>query len=79
MITVSVVLAVAWAVAHCLSRVRRLHRLHIRVDAARAGLDAALARRTAAAAWAGVALPDASAGHAEVALPGGPAPLATEA
>jgi hypothetical protein len=43
----------AWAVALCLSRVRRLHRLHIRVDGARAGLDAALARRAAAAAAAG--------------------------
>ena len=46
-----------WAVALCLSRVRRLHRLHIRVDAARAGLDAALARRAAAASAAGVAVP----------------------
>jgi hypothetical protein len=45
---------VAWAVALCHSRVRRLHRLHIRVDAARAGLDVALARRAAAAARAGV-------------------------
>jgi hypothetical protein len=43
-----------WAVALCLSRVRRLHRLHIRVDGARAGLDAALVRRAAAAAAAGV-------------------------
>jgi hypothetical protein len=47
----------AWAVALCLSRVRRLHRLHIRVDAARAGLDAALARRAAAASAAGVVVP----------------------
>jgi hypothetical protein len=46
-----------WAVALCLSRVRRLHRLHIRVDAARAGLDAALARRAAAASAAGVVVP----------------------
>jgi hypothetical protein len=50
--------ATAWAVALCLSRVRRLHRLHIRVDAARAGLDAALARRAAAAAQAGVVASD---------------------
>jgi hypothetical protein len=48
--------AAAWAVALCLGRVRRLHRLHIRVDAARAGLDAALARRAAAASAAGVAV-----------------------
>jgi len=52
---VLVALVVAgWAVALCHSRVRRLHRLHIRVDAARAGLDAALARRAAAATAAGV-------------------------
>jgi hypothetical protein len=44
----------AWALALCLTRVRRLHRLHIRVDAARAGLDAALVRRAAVAAAAGV-------------------------
>src|SRR5262245_52992732 len=53
-------LAAAWAVAVCLSRVRRLHRLHIRVDAARAGLDVALARRAAVAAHAGIAIPDGS-------------------
>jgi hypothetical protein len=46
----------AWTVTLSLTRVRRLHRLHIRVDAARAGLDAALARRVAAAARAGVGL-----------------------
>ena len=38
----------------CASRVRRLHRLHVRLDAARTGLDAALRRRAAAAARAGV-------------------------
>ena len=59
-------LAAAWVVALCHGRVRRLHRLHIRVDAARAGLDAALARRAAAAARAGVVLPVA------------PAPLAVD-
>jgi hypothetical protein len=47
----------AWVVALCLSRVRRLHRLHIRVDAARAGLEAALARRAVAATQAGVVVP----------------------
>jgi hypothetical protein len=46
--------AAAWALALCLTRVRRLHRLHIRVDAARAGLDAALVRRAAVAATAGI-------------------------
>jgi hypothetical protein len=50
--------AAAWVLALCLSRARRLHRLHLRVDAARAGLDAALARRAVAAAQAGVAIPD---------------------
>ena len=49
--------AVACAVALCSSRVRRLHRLHIRVDAARAGLAVALARRTAVAEQAGVVAP----------------------
>lgn len=46
--------AAAWALTLCLTRVRRLHRLHIRVDAARAGLDAALDRRRAAAVRGGV-------------------------
>ena len=50
--------ATAWVVALCLSRVRRLHRLHIRVDAARTGLDAALARRAAVAAQVGVVIRD---------------------
>jgi hypothetical protein len=50
-------LAVAWMAVLCHARVRRLHRLHIRVDAARAGLEAALARRAAAAAAAGVVVP----------------------
>ena len=36
---------------------RRLHRLHIRVDAARAGLDAALARAVGGGAAAGVPAP----------------------
>ncbi len=49
--------AAAWAVLLCLTRVRRLHRLHIRVDAALAGLEAALARRASAAARAGVTTP----------------------
>lgn len=60
MIAVGVLLGLvvaALAVALCLSRVRRLHRLHIRVDAARAGLDAALACRAAAASAAGVVVP----------------------
>ncbi|WP_300011835.1 NUDIX hydrolase [Pseudonocardia sp.] len=42
-VTVVGVLAV---VLRCANRVRRLHRLHIRTDAARDGLDAALRRRT---------------------------------
>lgn len=46
--------AAGWAVALCLGRVRRLHRLHIRVDAARAGLDAALHRRADTARRLGV-------------------------
>jgi hypothetical protein len=39
----------AWAVALGAGRVRRLDRLHVRMDAARAGLLAALDRRVAAA------------------------------
>jgi pyridoxal 5'-phosphate synthase pdxS subunit len=46
--------ATVWVLGLCLTRVRRLHRLHIRVDAARAGLEAALNRRVSAAARAGV-------------------------
>lgn len=54
---VLVVLAVsvgAWTVALGHGRVRRLHRLHQRLDAARAGLDRALVDRSAVAALAGV-------------------------
>jgi hypothetical protein len=47
----------AWTLGMSLSRVRRLHRLHIRVDAARGGLEAALNRRVSAAARAGVEAP----------------------
>ena len=53
--------AVVWALGLCLTRVRRLHRLHIRVDAARAGLDDALDRRASVAARAGVGAPVAAA------------------
>jgi hypothetical protein len=49
--------AAAWVLGLCLSRVRRLHRLHIRVDAARAGLEAALNRRVSAAVRAGAEAP----------------------
>lgn len=49
-----VVLAVVVAVVSCVGRARRLDRLHVRVDAARAGLDGALQRRAdVAAALAG--------------------------
>ncbi len=51
------VLGLAATAALCVSRVRRLHRLHLRLDAARAALDAALARRAGAAAAAGVTSP----------------------
>lgn len=47
-------LAVLWTGLLAHGRVRRLHRLHQRLDAARAGLDRALARRTDVAARAGV-------------------------
>ncbi|MFC4944584.1 NUDIX hydrolase [Pseudonocardia sp. GCM10023141] len=47
-------LVLLWAVWLGVSRVRRLHRLHRRLDAARAGLEAALRRRVALATAAGV-------------------------
>lgn len=43
------VLVLAWTVALGAARVRRLHHLHRRTDAARAGLEAALERRAVAA------------------------------
>lgn len=48
-VAVLVVLVVAALTAWCLSRVRRLDRLHARVDAARAGLGTALDHRAAVA------------------------------
>jgi len=47
LVTITVV---AGVVALCAGRIRRLHRLHLRTDAARAGLDTALHRRAVAAA-----------------------------
>lgn len=47
----------------CIGRVRRLHRLHIRTDAARDGLDAALRRRSVVAARV---LPDVGPAPAEL-------------
>ena len=44
-----VLLLLVWAVVLNASRVRRLHRLHVRTDAARAGLGSALERRAVAA------------------------------
>jgi hypothetical protein len=48
-LAVLVLLAVVWTVVLSAARVRRLHRLHVRTDAARDGLESALARRAAAA------------------------------
>lgn len=48
-LTVAGVLVLAWAVALCVTRARRLDRLHVRMDAARAGLTLALERRRDAA------------------------------
>jgi hypothetical protein len=42
---VAVVLVVATVTAQCVARARRLDRLHVRTDAARAALEAALDRR----------------------------------
>lgn len=52
-----VVVVFALTVSWCVSRARRLDRLHVRLDAARAGLTAALDRRVAAASLAGCAAP----------------------
>ncbi|GAA1173053.1 NUDIX hydrolase [Pseudonocardia alaniniphila] len=49
MLVVAVGLVLVWATVLCFARVRRLDRLHVRTDAARAGLEAALDRRAAAA------------------------------
>lgn len=54
MLAASVLAGLGWGVVLCLGRIRRLHRLHIRVDAARAGLDAALRRREEAARAVGI-------------------------
>jgi hypothetical protein len=43
------VLLLVWAVTLCITRARRLDRLHVRMDAARAGLQVALQQRWAAA------------------------------
>jgi hypothetical protein len=48
-LAVVVLLVVTWTVVLCSARVRRLHRLHIRTDAARDALESALGRRAAAA------------------------------
>jgi hypothetical protein len=72
----------AATVALCAARVRRLDRLHVRLDAARAGLASALERRSRAALAAAAALeaaaPPVPPGPAEpaaaAARPGGPAP-----
>ena len=48
-LVVAAVLVLGWVTVLCFARVRRLDRLHVRTDAARAGLDAVLDRRAAAA------------------------------
>lgn len=48
-LVVAVVLVLVWATVLCVARVRRLDRLHVRTDAARAGLETALERRAGAA------------------------------
>jgi hypothetical protein len=71
MLVAAVLPLLAATAALCASRVRRLHRLHIRLDAARAGLDIALTRRADAAAAAGV--PGAGPAQAVERDPGDPA------
>jgi hypothetical protein len=48
-LVVAVVLVLVWATLLCAARVRRLDRLHVRTDAARAALESALERRAGAA------------------------------
>jgi hypothetical protein len=43
------ILVLLWVTVQCAARVRRLDRLHVRTDAARAGLESALERRVGAA------------------------------
>jgi hypothetical protein len=61
LLVAAVVLVACWA-ALVTARVRRLDRLHRRMDAARAGLDGALRRRAEAAQAAGLPVPDRSDG-----------------
>lgn len=73
-LVVGLVLIVAWTALRVIIRVHRLDRLHIRVDAARAGLDAALERRAAAALRVAAAVPDPPAVRDPPAVPDAPAP-----
>jgi hypothetical protein len=50
---VAVALLLAWLVLVCVTRMRRLDRLHVRMDAARDGLAVALERRRSAALCCG--------------------------
>ncbi|WP_214370785.1 NUDIX hydrolase [Pseudonocardia sp. H11422] len=63
---VTILLIVIWLTALCVGRARRLDRLHVRTDGARAGLQSALARRAVVAGRVAAAL--AGAGHDVAAL-----------
>jgi hypothetical protein len=67
-LVVVAVLVPAWVTVLCVARVRRLDRLHVRTDAARAGLEAALERRAAAALIAADADPGEGAGGLRAAV-----------
>ena len=60
-VLVGLTLVLAWSVLVTLARLHRLDRLHRRTDAARAGLQAALAARTHAASAVAAVLPEARA------------------
>lgn len=78
-LVVATVLVVAALTVWCRTRVARLHRLHVRVDAARAGLGTALDGRAAVALRVADALgPAAPSGlrHAATAAAAGSAPAA---
>ncbi|WP_211178209.1 NUDIX hydrolase [Pseudonocardia acidicola] len=55
-VLVTLLLIVTWVTVLCVGRARRLDRLHVRTDAARAGLDMALARRAEVAGQVAAAL-----------------------
>lgn len=71
---VAVALVLVWVTVLNIARVRRLDRLHVRTDAARAGLESALERRAAAALVAAAAVEGKQADRLRAAVAGARAP-----